>query len=602
MARHAHREVPSSPLVPDDGTTLFTVAGMQPLIPYLLGREHPDGTRLVNSQKCFRATDIDEVGDNRHTTFFEMLGNWSLGDYFRKEQIPRCFTFLTDSETGLGLDPERLYVTVFSGDEAFGIPRDDEAAGIWKACFEGVGIAAGIAHIGSEKEGYRRGMRPGERIFFYNADKNWWSRAGVPEHMPPGEPGGPDTEVFYDFGGEYTDTAYAHLQPHPNSDSGRFMEIGNSVFMEYARTESGCEPLPKKNVDFGGGLERLTAATEHTPDIFGIDVFSGVVRELEACSGIAYGSLPGPFRIIADHMRAALFLITDGVRPSNTGAGYVLRRLVRTAQYNLRYRLKSDVPLSPFAASFIAVYRDRYPEVVESSVEEVVDGEEQRFTETLKKGMRVFARTAEKGRLSGADLFILRSTYGFPKELTLSLSAERKVPVSTEGYDEAMRSHRDSSRRSAVKQFKGGLAGTDTMSVRYHTATHLLHRALRDILGDTVEQRGSNITPDRLRFDFSHGKKLTEEEKRKAEDAVNAAIQSALPVTFRDMPLEDARNAGALGVFEYGDTVRVYIIGDYSTEICGGPHVTNTSELGVFRITGESSVGDGVRRIKAVLE
>ena len=603
MEREGHYIAPSAPLVPkDDNTTLFTVAGMQPFIPYLLGKEHERGKRIVNSQKCFRAVDIDEVGDNRHTTFFEMLGNWSFGDYFKEKQIRQCFTFLTDSDIGLGLNPERLYITVFAGDEKNAVPRDDTAAELWKELFAGVGIDAGIAHIGSQEEGDRRGMRDGERIFFYDSGKNWWSRSGKPEDMPPGEIGGPDTEVFYDFGEAHADPAYARLKPHPNTDSGRFIEICNSVFIEYARTETGFEPLPKKNVDFGGGLERLTAVTENTPDAFRIDVFRDALRELEEHSSLSYETQPEPFRVIMDHVRAALFLIADGVRPSNTTQGYVLRRLLRGALYHLRYVLKAEtVPLARIAACFIPVYREQYPEVAESDVVPVMEAEERQFAATLRNGMKKFEEFVKRG-LTGEDVFILQSTYGFPKELTVMLANERDAPVSLEGYETAMRAHRDSSRQAGEKRFKGGLGDTDPMSVRYHTATHLLHQALREVLGDGVVQKGSNITPERLRFDFSYDKKLTDEEKQQVEEKVNNAIRAALPVSCQDMPIDEARKTGAIGVFEYGDTVRVYSIGEYSKEFCGGPHVENTSELGSFRITGESSVAAGIRRIKAVLE
>ena len=343
MRERGHSILKSAPLLPqEDATTLFTGSGMQPLVPYLLGKEHQQGALLADAQKCFRANDIEEVGDNRHTTFFEMLGNWSLGAYFKEEQIKQCFQFLTDPKDGIGLDPEKIYVTVFAGDEEMNIPKDDEAAEVWKKLFTQKGITADIAHIGSQEDGDKRGMKPGERIFFYDGSKNWWSRSGEAKTMPPGEPGGPDTEVFYDFGEEYTDPAYKHLKPHPNSDSGRFIELCNSVFMEYRRTENGFDPLPKKNVDFGGGLERMAAATENTPDIFHIDIFKECIKELEKHAGRAYEERPEPFRIIADHLRSALFIIADGVMPSNTDRGYVLRRLDpgSTLQPSVRYRSK----------------------------------------------------------------------------------------------------------------------------------------------------------------------------------------------------------------------------------------------------------------------
>ena len=604
MRGRGHRVIGSAPLVPqEDATTLFTGSGMQPLVPYLLGKEHQQGARLANSQKCFRANDIEDVGDNRHTTFFEMLGNWSLGDYFKEEQVEQIFLFLTDAEEGLGLDPQRLFVTAFAGDESLGIPRDEVSAEKWRVLFASVGIDAKIAHIGSQEDGDKRGMQEGERIFYYDAGENWWSRMGEPENMPIGEPGGPDSEVFYDFGEEHTDPAFAHLQPHPATDSGRFIEICNSVFMEYIRTESGFEPLPKKNVDFGGGLERMVAATEHTPDIFTINVFAGVVRLLSDASGVAYDAQPKPFRVIADHLRSAVFAIADGVTPSNTDRGYVLRRLIREALYNLRYVLKvEEGSLASLSEHFVSEYREAYPEVATAAAGSVIGDEEEQFTKTLRKGTRELERMLKKGSLDGDAVFILQSSYGFPKELTLSLAEEKGVAVSLDGYDEAMEKHRDLSRQASEEKFKGGLSDTSDMSVKYHTATHLLHQALRDVLGDGVEQKGSNITPERLRFDFSHGEKMTDEQKKQVEDIVNEKIQAALPVSYKDMPIEEARKLGAIGVFSYDDIVRVYSVGDYSKEFCGGPHVENTKELGTFTIKKEEAVGSGVRRIKAVLQ
>ena len=604
MRERGHSVIGSAPLVPqEDATTLFTGSGMQPLVPYLLGKEHQQGARLVNSQKCFRANDIDEVGDNRHTTFFEMLGNWSLGDYFKEEQVEQIFIFLTDSEKGLGFDPQRLYVTVFAGDESLGIPRDEVSAEKWRTLFASVGIDAKIAHIGSQEDGDKRGMQEGERIFYYDAGENWWSRMGEPENMPIGEPGGPDSEVFYDFGEEHTDPAFAHLQPHPATDSGRFIEICNSVFMEYMRTENGFEPLPKKNVDFGGGLERIVAATEHTPDVFKIDVFDGLIQSLSEISGIAYDTQSEPFRVIADHLRGAVFAIADGVVPSNTDRGYVLRRLIREALYNLRYVLKVEKEsLASLSEKFVEVYKAYYPEVAAAPTEKIISEEEEQFTKTLQKGTRELERLLKEGSLNGQAVFLLQSSYGFPKELTVALAEEKEVPVSLDGYEEAMEQHRKDSRQASEGKFKGGLSDTDDMSVKYHTATHLLHQALRDVLGDSVEQKGSNITPERLRFDFSYGEKMTDEQKKQVEDIVNEKIQAALPVSYQDMPIEEARKLGAIGVFSYDDIVRVYSVGDYSKEFCGGPHIDNTSELGTFKIKKEESIASGIRRIKAVLE
>ncbi len=603
MRSRGHSILASAPLIPqNDATTLFTGSGMQPLVPYLLGREHQQGARLADSQKCFRANDIDEVGDNRHTTFFEMLGNWSLGDYFKEEQIRQCFAFFTDSDTGLGLDPNRLYVTAFAGDDTLGIPRDDTAADMWKQLFSEAGVSAETAHIGSQEDGDRRGMKPGERIFFYDAGKNWWSRSGPPESMPSGEPGGPDTEVFYDFGDEHVDPAYAHLKPHPNSDSGRFIEICNSVFMEYLRTADGFKPLPKKNVDFGAGLERLTAVTERTPDIFAVDVFAPCIRALEEKTDSTYIDNPTPFRVIADHLRSAIFILADGVTPSNTDRGYVLRRLIREAVYRLRYALRiEDMNLAELVPHFVAVYEKQYPETAAEHIQKHIAEEEERFSRTLRKGMNIFNALAEKKTVTGGDVFTLQSTYGFPKELTAALAEERGIVVSLETYDEAMRKHKEFSGRGGEKKFKGGLADTDGMSVKYHTATHLLHQALRDVLGDAAEQRGSNITPKRLRFDFVHDGRMTDEEKKRVEDIVNGKIREGLDITYTDMPRAEAENIGAIGIFTYDDPVRVYSVGNYSKEYCGGPHVRNTRELGTFSIIREEAVSAGVRRIRAVL-
>ena len=604
MQERGHAVIASAPIVPqEDATTLFTGSGMQPLVPYLLGKEHQQGARLVNSQKCFRANDIEEVGDNRHTTFFEMLGNWSLGDYFKVEQVEQCFLFLTDPEKGLGLDSQRLYVSVFAGDDSLGIPRDDVSAEKWQELFAGVGIDAKVAHIGSQEDGDARGMQEGERIFYYDADKNWWSRAGEPDAMPVGEPGGPDTEVFYDFGEEYIDPAFAHLKPHPNTDSGQFIEICNSVFMEYVRTEDGFQPLPKKNVDFGGGLERMVAVTEHTPDIFAIDVLRGVVQALEQASEVSYRETPEPFRVVADHLRSAVFAIADGVVPSNTDRGYVVRRLLRGALYNMRYPLGIEgESLAALSDHIVSAYRSHYPETASASIKDVIRDEEERFTKTLRNGMRELESLLKKGSLDGTAVFMLQSSYGFPKELTLTLAAERGVTIDPSEYEAAMAQHRDTSRQASEKKFKGGLSDTSDMSVKYHTATHLLHQALRDVLGEGVEQKGSNVTPERLRFDFSYGEKMTDAQKQEVERIVNENIQAALPVAHADMPIDEARASGAIGAFSYDDVVRVYSIGDYSKEFCGGPHVANTDELGVFRIAKEEAAASGIRRIRAVLE
>lgn len=612
-----HAEIASAPLVPDnDPTTLFTGSGMQPLVPYLLGKDHPQGVRLVNSQKSFRSEDIEEVGDNRHTTFFEMLGNWSLGDYFKHNQLRWCFTFLTDEKEGVALDPNRIYVTVFAGDEKAGIARDDEAAEIWKELFKERGIDAKDIELITEQHGGEVGMQGG-RIFYYEAKKNWWSRAGVPEKMPAGEPGGGDSEVFFDF---YPEAGEKCIQAgfgdfcHPNCDCGRFMEIGNSVFMEYQKQADGSfGKLPKRNVDFGGGLERITAASIDSSDVFKTDVFTAIIGELENVSGSSYSDALKlkSFRVVADHMRAATFIIADGVHPGNTEQSYFVRRLLRRAiQHADRLGVKEGT-LSHIVEIVASLYKGHYtyftPEKVAAIAKEVAD-EETKFRKTLERGMKEFDKHARGDALTGEDAFILFTTYGFPIELTKELAGERGITIDEEAFKKAMADHQALSRAGSEQKFKGGLADHSEMSVKYHTATHLLHKALRDVLGPSATQRGSNITPERLRFDFAFDRKMTPEEIKTVEDAVNARIADALPVTFEDLPLAEAQTRGALGLFEekYGDKVRVYKVGDYSLEFCGGPHVENTNKLGEdgkhFKIQKEEAISAGVRRIRAVLQ
>lgn len=579
-----HAIIPSASLMPEnDPTTLFTGSGMQPLIPYLLGKRHPLGVRLANSQKCFRSQDIEEVGDNRHTTFFEMLGNWSLGDYWKQEQLSWFFEFLTKE---VGVSKDKLWITCFEGDEKLGLPRDDESAGIWKK----LGI-------------------PKERIKFYDSKKNWWSRSGIPLNMPAGEPGGPDSEVFYEFT-QVPHNLKCGAECHPNCDCGRFMEIGNSVFMEYVKQADGTfKPLPRKNVDFGGGLERITAAANNDPDIFNLDVFVPTINQLEKSSGKSYKENPTPFRIIADHTRAASFLTKDGIFPSNVGQGYVIRRLLRRA---ILYcdRLGAQLP-GEFQKE-----EEKFREKLEPglrNLEKLAYPMLQRFSDG-QSIQRIHQATDVKG---GEMLFNVFSTYGFPLELSLeeisklrekrgfsALSAEQKEQIAN-GFQKALNEHQEISRAGIEKKFKGGLADHSEKSLQYHTATHLLHQALRDVLGTSVYQNGSNITPLRLRFDFSFERKMTDEEKRRVEDIVNQRIKEDLPVSHEDIPLEEAKRKGAIGLFEekYGDKVRVYKVGNYSLEFCGGPHVTRTGELkGPFKILKDEAVSAGVRRIKAILE
>lgn len=619
FARNGHKVVPSARLVPEnDPTTLFTGSGMQPMVPYLLGEKHPMGTRITDSQKSFRAGDIDDVGDNRHTTFFEMLGNWSLGDYFKEKQIPWMFEFLIDE---LGLDPKKIYVTTFIGDEKNEIPKDTEAGAFWRELFASKSIDAKEVEIGSEENGYKVGMQGG-RIFYYDVKKNWWSRAGVPDNMPVGEPGGPDSEMFYEFTNVEHDTKYGE-HCHPNCDCGRFMEIGNNVFMEYKKNADGTfSKLPQKNIDFGGGLERIVAATMDTSDVFMIDTLQGIVKTLEQLSGKSYSDkeFTSTFRVVADHIRASVFLIGDGVTPSNTEQGYFVRRLLRRA---IRFWDKLGIQnegIYALVAPLLELYRDAYPETFEKRdfIADEIKKEEEKFRKTLVLGLKEFnirARTLENGIAGKAELpdsivFDLVTTFGFPIEIIIEEANERGLFVDIDKYQYRMNEHKKLSRAGSEQKFKGGLGDTSDKSLQYHTATHLLQQALRDVLGPEIGQKGSNITPERLRFDFSYNAKMTDEEKKRVEDIVNSKIKQALPVQVVSLPKEEAIKTGAIHFFgeKYPDTVTVYFIGDnvaeaYSKEFCGGPHVTNTSELkGTFKIQKEEAVSQGVRRIKAVLE
>lgn len=609
-----HKVIPSSSLVPEnDPTTLFTGSGMQPLIPYLLGEPHPLGEKLTNSQKCFRAEDIDEIGDNRHTTFFEMLGNWSLGGYFKQEQLPWFFEFLTEV---IGLDPNKLYVTVFAGDEALGISKDVESVEIWKRLFKESGIEAKDVHIGSEKDGYEKGMQGG-RIFYYDAAKNWWSRSGVPSNMPAGEPGGPDSEVFYDFGTEHDSKFGKHC--HPNCDCGRFLEIGNSVFMEYKKNNDGSfEKLAQKNVDFGGGLERITAASNNDPDVFKIDLLLSIVRKLEELSGLKYNdSKQKSFRVIADHIKGAVFMIADGVRPSNTERGYFVRRLIRRAvRHTDILGIKAGM-LSSLVEPLISNYGDAYSEIIDNKtlIEEIIQGEEEKFRETLERGLKEFEKinrgldSLKLYCVSGAQASTLSSTYGFPIDMTVELAKEKGKTVDIEGFKKEQEKHKEISRAGVEQKFKGGLADTKEETIRLHTAHHLLLASLQKVLGLHVKQKGSNITSERLRIDFSHPQKMTPEEIKQVEDMVNEKIKEKLNIARREMSKEEAEKIGAEMEFgaKYGDKVSVYFAEDakgnvFSKEFCGGPHVSNTSELGYFKILKEEAVSAGVRRIKAILE
>lgn len=614
--QRGHQVIPRALLVPqNDPTTLFTGSGMQPLVPYLLGEEHPNGTRLVDSQTCIRVQDIEEVGDNRHTTFFEMLGNWSLGDYFKKEQIPWFWEFLTKE---IKLDPQRIYVTCFMGDEAAGVPRDTEAAALWTSIFTEAGVDAKQVDIGSEEQGAQVGEQGG-RIFFYGSKKNWWSRAGAPQEMPVGEPGGPTTEMFYLFPGVAHDPAYG-AYCHVNCDCGRYIELGNSVFMAYVKTGDGVKPLPKQNVDYGGGLERIAAASIDSPDVFKISLLWPIVEKLEELSGKRYDSHTNAMRVIADHLRGAAFLAVDGVVPSNKEQGYVMRRLVRRAirfAFDLGVEQNLNEQIVPV---IIGLYEHDFPEVTakKQDIIDILTKEEKIFRQTLRKGIHEFEKmTKVTGELNGEMIFKLYDTYGFPVELTHEEAYTHGTPVADgaqQEFDRLMNEQRERSHTASKGVFKGGLGGHTMQHKKYHTATHLMYQSLRQVLGDHVIQRGSNITEERLRFDFSHPEKVTPEQIKQVEDIVNGQIDADLKVSWAEYPTEEATGPlGALGQFgdRYGDTVKVYkMIADgadkpFSFEICGGPHVDHTGQLAEegkrFKIVKEEASSAGIRRIKAVL-
>ena len=606
--KNGHAIIPSASLMPDgDATTLFIGSGMQPLLPYLLGQKHPHGTRVANSQKCFRAEDLEEVGDNRHTTFFEMLGNWSFGDYFKKEQLAWFFAFLVDE---VGLDPSRIYVTCFIGDQNNDIPQDTESAQLWQRLFEAKGITAPIVTIGTEARGYEQGMGDG-RIFYYNAAKNWWSRSGTPDMMPAGEPGGPDSEVFYDFGTPH-DSSFG-AQCHPNCDCGRFMEIGNSVFMEYIKNPDGTFALlPQKNVDFGGGLERITAAANDCADVFLVDVFATLIAQLEALSAKKYAQEQYAFRIIADHLRGAVHMIADGIVPSNKEQGYVLRRLLRRAIFYAQKLSIAQEKLTELVPTVIALYKEHYSTLGEKEavIVDVIKTEEKKFHKTLVRGLKEFEKmVANDGSLSGKDAFVLFTTYGFPLEMTLELAQDRGLDVNRETYTKEFEKHRERSRSASAGKFKGGLADASAQTTALHTCTHLMLAGLRKELGDHVHQAGSNITAERTRFDFTHPEKVDRATLDRVENYVNDAIAHHAHVRRDDMDKEQAQAEGVEGSFweKYPQRVHVYsVVGEdgtvYSKELCGGPHVASLDEIsGVFKIVKEKSSGAGVRRIKAQL-
>lgn len=562
-----HKVIPSASLVPEnDPSVLFTTAGMHPLVPHLLGQPHLAGKRLTNVQKCVRTDDIDEVGDAIHHTFFEMLGNWSLGDYWKKEAITWSYEFLTQE---LKLDPNRLYVTCFSGDED--APKDTESAETW----ESLGI-------------------PKERIFFYGKKENWWG--------PVGETGpcGPDTEMFYEFPGK---PCGPNCQPSCNC--GHFSEIWNDVFMQYNKTKEGkFEPLKQRNVDTGMGLERALAVANGLDDDYQTDLFAPIIETIVQVTGKKYEENKKEFRIIADHLRAAVFIIADGVEPSNKERGYVLRRLIRRSVVQLK---KLGVkPLKDagkeIAEAVINLMKGAYHELEKNypHIIQTLENEIKKFNQTLEKGLNEFNKLSS---INGKIAFDLFQTYGFPLELTEELVAEKGFKIDPEEFRKEFEKHKELSRAASAGMFKGGLGEQSEITTKYHTATHLLHTALRKTVGTHVAQKGSNITSERLRFDFSHPEKLTDEQLKEVEDLVNQKIKENLPVSFEEMNKEDALNCGALGFFteKYGDRVRVYSISEFSKEICGGPHANSTGELGTFKITKEESAGAGIRRIYAIL-
>ena len=568
---------------------------------------------MVNSQTCLRAQDIDDVGDNRHTTFFEMLGNWSLGDYFKQEQLSWVFELLIDK---VGLDPSKVYVTCCSGFPEYNVPKDTDAAEIWARLFASKNVDAKQIDVGSEENGYKVGEQGG-RIFFYD-EKNWWSRNGAPADVKVGEPCGPDSEMFYLFDQVEHDTSFGE-KCHPNCDCGRYMEIGNSVFMEYIRTEQGFEKLPKQNVDFGGGLERIAAAAIDSPDVFKISILWPIIESLEKLSGKKYESYTNSMRVIADHLRAATFLAVDGVVPSNKEQGYVMRRLLRRA---IRFAFDLGIEqnfLQDIVPVITGIYIQDFPEVAENKekVIEILVKEEKVFRQTLRKGVRELQKMAQSGELNGDHIFTLYDTYGFPAELSVEEAFMQDLKVSDswrKEFDAKMKEQRVRSQTASKGTFKGGLGGSTLQHKKYHTATHLMYQALRDVLGDHVVQRGSNITEERLRFDFSHPEKVTRQQLDEVEKIVNEQIGKDLVVTWAEYPTKVAREEkGALGQFgdRYGDTVKVYkMIADgadkpFSFEICGGPHVDHTLQLfednKKFKILKEESSSAGIRRIKAAL-
>jgi alanyl-tRNA synthetase len=571
---HGHKRIRSASLLPEnDPTVLFTTAGMHPLVPFLLGEPHPLGRRLVNVQKCIRTNDIEEVGDTSHLTFFEMLGNWSLGDYFKRESLAWSYEFLTQV---LNLNPARLTVTVFAGDTD--APRDDVSADIWRS----LGI-------------------PTERIYFLPKQDNWWGPAGATG------PCGPDSEIFYDTGKP------DHPNCGPGCPCGKWFEIWNNVFMEYNKTADGrYVKLRQRNVDTGMGVDRTAAVLQGRDDVFAVETLRPLIDHIEQLAGRRYSDNLKPFRVIADHVRASTFAIADGASPSNVEAGYVVRRLIRRA---VRYGRDVDIRQS-FCAGLsnvvVDIFAPAYPELAQNRerIADEIEREEGKFKGTLERGLREYQKVTQRthdksaSALSATDAFDLFETFGFPLPFTVELAREQGLAVDEAGFEALYKAHQEISRRGMEQKFKGGLADHTEETTCLHTATHLLHQALRQVLGPTVRQMGSNITSDRLRFDFSYTDKLTREQIEQVEAIVNEQIAHNLPVSVEVMPSNQALESGALAFFgeKYGDQVKVYSIGSFSKEVCGGPHVTHTGTLGHFKITKQESVGQGIRRVRAILE
>ena len=569
---HGHKEIPSAPVVPEnDPTVLFTTAGMHPLVPYLLGEPHPQGKRLTDYQKCIRTGDIDSVGDNSHLTFFEMMGNWSLGDYFKHESIEMSYNFLKDV---LGFDMNKISVTVFAGED--GIPRDEEAADRW-------------AEMGI----------PRDRIYYCSREHNWWGPAGETG------PCGPDTEIFYDTGKE---KCSEHCDP--TCSCGKYLEIWNNVFMQYNKTKDGkYEPLKAPNVDTGLGLERVIGLLQGKSSVYDTELFADVIAKIKELS--TNYNVPSA-RIIADHLRTSMFMIVDGVRPSNVEQGYVLRRLLRRVIRHMRKIGFNPDDITVLIDTFVKITTEMYPEIPanQDTIKEVVIEEKNKFMKTLEHGEKEFSKNVAKAKAEGKEkldgqvVFRLYDTFGFPPEMTAELAEEAGLKIDMEEFNELFKKHQDLSRAGSEAKFKGGLADHSEQTTAYHTATHLLHKALQIVLGEHATQKGSNLTAERLRFDFANPCKVTPEQLKEVEDIVNEQIKRDLPVTCEEMTLEEAKASGATGLFanKYGEKVKVYTIGDFSKEICGGPHIERTGGMGHFKILKEEGVAAGIRRIKAVLE